>query len=230
MAIVIEPAHQTFGAHPRHACRIQPAGDGGKERARVLGKKRVDLGRIRQKRLVARILGIEDAQRVLLQPLLRFFGELILHRTEIVDQSRPPRLAACAVAQRVEVQGYIRDAQLLQELVRHRQQLDIGLRLARADHLGVDLVELAVAPLLRALVAEQRAVGRDLERRKLLPAVGEESARDPGGELGAQGERISAAILEGIHFLRHHIGGLAERAGEDLGLFEHRHFHPAEAV
>ena len=128
------------------------------------------------------------------------------------------------------MQGHVVNAQLLQQLIRHRQQLHIGLRLARADHLGVDLVELAVAALLRALVAEQRAVGGDLERRILLPAIGEVGARDARGELRAQGERIPAAVLEGIHLLRHHIGRLAQRTREHLGLFEHRHFHPAEAV
>ena len=51
-----------------------------------------------------------------------------------------------------------------------REQLDIGLRLGGADDLGVELVELAVAPFLRPLVAEGRAVGRDLQRRELLPA------------------------------------------------------------
>jgi len=102
------------------------------------------------------------------------------------------------------------DAQFLQQLIRHRQQLNIGLRLARADHFGVDLVELAVAALLRAFVTEQRPVGRDLQRRILLPAVGEEGARDPGGEFGAQGQRFPAAVVEGIHFFRHHIGRLTQ--------------------
>jgi len=70
------------------------------------------------------------------------------------------------------------------DLVRHYQQFDVRLRFARADNLGVDLVELAVAALLRAFVAEQRAVRRQLERCVLLPAIGEVGARDPGGEFG----------------------------------------------
>jgi hypothetical protein len=53
----------------------------------------------------------------------------------------------------------------LQQLIGHHQQLDIGGRFGRADHFGVDLVELAIAALLRALVAEQRTVRGQLDRR-----------------------------------------------------------------
>ena len=73
-------------------------------------------------------------------------------------------------------------------------------------------------------------MGGNLQRRVLLPAIGEVGARDPGGEFGAQGQRFIAAIAEGIHLLRHHIGGFADGAAEHFGLLEHRHFHAAEAV
>ncbi len=130
-------------------------------------------------RLVARVLRIEDAQRVLLEPLLRILAQRVARLAEVLDQCHAPGLAARRVAERVELQrDAVGNAQFLQQLVGHRQQFDVGLRLARADDLGVELVELAVAALLRALVAEQRAVGGDLERRVLLPAVGQEGARD----------------------------------------------------
>ena len=45
-----------------------------------------------------------------------------------------------------------------------------------------------------------------------------------------QRQRFPAAVFEAVHFLRHHVGGLAERAREHLGLLEHRHLDPAEAV
>ena len=128
------------------------------------------------------------------------------------------------------MQGHALDAEFLQELVGHRQQFDIGLRFSRTDDFRIDLVKLPVAALLRALVTEQRAVRRDLERRVLLPAVGQVSARDPGGEFGAQRQRIAAAVFERIHFLRHHIGGLADSAAEYFGFLEYRHFHTAKAV
>ena len=73
-------------------------------------------------------------------------------------------------------------------------------------------------------------MGRQLDRRVLLPAIRQEGARDPGGEFGAQRQRIAAAILERVHLLRDDIGRLADGAGEHFGLFEHRHLDPAEAI
>ena len=56
----------------------------------------------------------------------------------------------------------IGDAEFAQNLVRHCQQLDVGLRFGGTDDFSIDLVELAVAALLRAFVAEQRPMRRDL--------------------------------------------------------------------
>ncbi len=118
----------------------------------------------------------------------------------------------------------------MQKLIGKGEQFDVRRWLGRADHLGIELVELAEAALLRAFVAEQGPVGGDLERRILLPALAQKSARDARGEFGTQSERITAAILERIHLLRDDIGGFAERAREDRGRFEHGHLDPAEAV
>ena len=92
----------------------------------------------------------------------------------MVDQRGAPCLAAGGVAERVEFELHALDAKLGEQLRAEREQFDIGLRLARADDLGVELVELAEAALLRALVAEGGAVGRDLERGELLPAFAED--------------------------------------------------------
>ena len=61
-----------------------------------------------------------------------------------------------------------------QQLVGEGEQLDVGGGLGGADDLGVELVELAEAALLRALVAEGRALGGELQRRMLLPAFGDD--------------------------------------------------------
>ena len=45
-----------------------------------------------------------------------------------------------------------------------------------------------------------------------------------------QGQRFAAAVVERVHLLRNHVGRLAERAGEHLGLLEHRHLDAAETV
>lgn len=152
-------------------------------------------------------------------------------RLEMRHQPRTPRLARLGVAQGIELQRHaLGDAELVQQLVRHHQQLDVRRRFGRAQYLGVDLVELAIAPLLRPFVAEHRAAGRDLQRRMLLPAFGQERARDTCGELRPQGQRIAAAVGESVHLLRHDVGRLADRAGEDLGRLEHRQVDALETV
>ena len=148
----------------------------------------------------------------------------------MLDQRGAPGFAAVAIAERVEVQRDALDPQFLQKLVGHRQQFDICLWFPRADDLGVDLVELAIAALLRTLVAEQRPMRRDLERRMLLPAVRQKSARDPGSEFGPQRQAFPAAIVEGVHFLADDIGRLADRTAEHFGFLEHGHFDAAKAI
>ena len=112
-----------------------------------------------------------------------------------------------------------------------RDHLDVGARLGRAQHLEVDLVELALAALLRPLVAEHRAGGEELERQLLRQlAVGDEGAADAGGVFRPQRERFAAAIGEGVHLLGDDVGGLADAAREQLGELEDRRRHLAIAV
>ena len=114
-------------------------------------------------------------------------GQIAAMRLEMRDQRRPPGVARLGVAERVELQRHaVGDAELAQQLVGEDEQFDVGRRLGRADDLGVELVELAEAALLRPLVAEDRAVGGDLQRRVLLPAFGQIGAADAGGEFGPQ--------------------------------------------
>ena len=148
---------------------------------------------------------------------------------EIVDQRGAPRLARFGVAERVQLERHaIADPELLQELMAEAQNLDVGLRLGRADDLGVELVEFAEAAFLRALVAESRAVGRDLERRMLLPPFAQIGAADAGGEFGAKRDRLPAAILERVHFLGDDVGSLADGPGEDLRRLDRRHLDQLE--
>ena len=152
-------------------------------------------------------------------------------RLEMRDQRCTPRIARFSVAQRVELQRHaVGNAQFVQQLIRQHEQFDIRRRFGRTDHFGVDLMELTEAALLRAFVAEHGPVRRDLQRGILLPPLGQIGARDAGGEFGAQRQRIAAAILERVHFLRHDIGRFAERAREHGGRLEHGQFDALEAI
>ena len=150
----------------------------------------------------------------------------------IADQHLAIGGAALGIAQRIELQhAAIEDAQALEDVGRHRDHLDVGAGLGRAQHLEVDLMELALPALLRPLVAEHRTGGEDLQRQLLRQlAVGHEGAADAGGVFRPQGQRLAAAILEGVHLLGDHVGGLADAAGEQLGELEDRRRHLAIAV
>src|SRR5690606_37635179 len=96
--------------------------------------------------------------------------------------------------------------------------------------LDVDLVELAVATLLRPLVTEHRAHAPDLLALVVQQAVGDAGAHDAGGGLGTQRERVAAAVLERVHLLLDDVGHLADGALEELGALEQRQADLAVAV
>ena len=89
---------------------------------------------------------------------------------------------------------------------------------AGAEHLRADLPELAVAALLRALVAELRP---DVIELPGPPGLGERvldvRARDPGRVLGAHRHGAPAAVGERVHLLVDDVGRLADAPHEELG-------------
>ena len=95
-------------------------------------------------------------------------------------------------------------------MLAQRDHFHVCRRRARSQDLGIELVELAETALLRAFITEQRAPCGQLQRRQLLPAVFDVGARNAGGEFRAQAHGITAAILEFIHFLGNHVGGLTQ--------------------
>ncbi len=231
MPVIIQSAHQPTVARPRDARRVQPVGHRLEERRRFLGQIGIDIRRAVGDRPVARVFRIENPQRVLLQPRKAILRQLLTMRLEMRDQRLTPGIARRRIAQCVELERHaLADPQLAQQLVGEHQQLHVRLRLRRADDLGVDLVKLAIPPLLRAFVAEHRAVRRDLHRRVLLPAFGDERARDSRGKFRAQRQQVAAAIGKGVHLLRHHIRRFAHRPREHLGRLEHRQLDPPEAI
>src|SRR5207244_1824036 len=80
-----------------------------------------------------------------------------------------------------------------QPLHGHRDHLGVSLRLLEPDELDAGLVELAVAPDLRLVVAEDvREVG-EADRPRLVPEPGGDDARDLGRRDVAPGARGQGA-------------------------------------
>jgi hypothetical protein len=107
--------------------------------------------------------------------------------------------------------------------MQQQDHLGVERRVLRADRLGADLRELPVAPLLRALLAEERPDIPELHGLRVLVHPGlDVRASDRRRPLRPQRERASALVLEGEHLLLDDVGGIADRPAEDFGRFEDR--------
>ena len=130
--------------------------------------------------------------------------------------------AVVGLAERVEQQRHLAQAEPAVELPAERDHLDVEVRVVGAEHLDADLVELAVAAALRLLVPELRPGVPDLPRRR-RPVLHERPAH-AGGQLGPQRDVTAALVDEVVHLLRHHVGGVAD-ALEHAEVLEQRRDH-----
>ena len=149
------------------------------------GQRFRDAGRVGDEPSIALVLRVEDAQRVPRQPEPAVVRQLLPAGLEVVDQAFAVGGAAVAVAEGVELQrAGPADVQLVEDVGRELDDLDVCLRSGDADDLDIDLMELALAALLRALVAKYRPAREELERRVLAQPAGNERPRHAGGEFG----------------------------------------------
>ena len=101
------------------------------------------------------MVGVEGAQRVDVDPLAHVLGELALVGAQVrlqLLEIGAPRLQRAEAAEPQLDPG---DAELAEQVGEQDDRLGVGERRVAADRLGADLVELAVAAGLRALVAEE---------------------------------------------------------------------------
>ena len=115
------------------------------------------------------------------------------------------------LAERVEQQRDLAQAERLEEAPAEGDDLDVEVRVVDAEHLDADLVELPVAAALRLLVAEVGAGVPRLPRRRR--AVLDERPAHAGRLLGTQGDVATAEVGELVHLLGDDVGGLADAAG-----------------
>ena len=138
--------------------------------------------------------------------------------------------ARVGVADARQVQPHAGQAEPRVEVREQVDQLGVDRGVVGADRLRADLAVLAVAARLRRLVAEHRAGVPELHRlRQLVHAVLEIGAAHGRRALRAQRQRAAAAVLERVHLLAHDVGGLADRAHEQVGVLEDRGVDLAEA-
>jgi hypothetical protein len=131
--------------------------------------------------------------------------------------------AAFGVAERVKFQGDSAfETEGGQDVPPAGNHLGIGQRFGGADQLQADLVELAGAAFLWALVSEHRSGIEHLLGQRLGEAVGNQGTADAGSAFRAQGQAFTAAIGKAVHLLGDDVRGLSQGAGEDGGLLKDR--------
>ena len=150
---------------------------------------------------------------------------------KVGDQLGAVRSTSRAVAERVDLEADASEAEPLPESARHHDHLDVDVWAGVAQRLHTDLMELAVAALLRALVAEHGPHVPKPARAVVEQTVLDGGAHAAGGALGAQGQLLAVErILERIHLLLDDVGDLADGALEQGRRLDQRHADRAVAV
>src|SRR5690606_19643611 len=93
VAIVVEAADQRRRTLPGDARRLKPLADLAEIVLRFARKVVVDLRRIGHERLVARVLAVEDAQRIAVEAVLAVLRQIRAIGAEVGHERRPPALA-----------------------------------------------------------------------------------------------------------------------------------------
>ncbi len=208
MAVVVEAADELAVDGERNA-QGREAGLHRREVRRRIGT--VELGDLRRGGHECSIVGalrVEYTQRVLLQRDLALLAERLEVGLEVRLQRSDVSRAVGRLAERVEQQRHLLQPEGTEELPAEGDDLHVEVRVVGAEHFDAHLVELAVPPPLRLLVAELRAGVPDLPRRER--AMLHERPADGRGELGSQRDVAAAFVDEVVHLLGHHIGGVAD--------------------
>ena len=164
-------------------------------------------------------LRVEHPQRVDRERLAGLRAQLAAVVVEESTQRVEVRGPRRGIAERVEQQAVPAQPERAEEAVEQRDDLDVEVRVHRAERLDADLVVLPVPTGLRRLGPEVRRDVPDLPRCR-RPVL-DERTHDRAGALGAQREPPSAAVFELVHLLLHDVGRLAD-TGEHLVVLEHR--------
>ena len=163
--------------------------------------------------LAALFLAVEQAKRILVKSCLAVFTELALLGFEEFDELLPILRTAVRIADGVQMEIEILQSEFMENFASHRDDFCIRERRGRTEDFQTKLVEFTVAAGLGTVIAEH---GADVEHLMhllvsihLMFQIRADSRRCI---FRAQGDRAIASVLEGIHFLRHDVGGIADAA------------------
>ena len=151
-------------------------------------------------------------------------------RLQVGHQRLPVLAPRRAVAQRVELQlNGVGQAQLAPQAGTEQNVLGVHVRAGDPKRLHADLVKLALAALLRPLVAKHRA-GVPQSLGYVQQALLDGCPHATGRALGTQGQVLTVAVVEAVHLPLDDIGDLADGAAEQLGFLDQGQANLAIAV
>ena len=189
----------------------------------VVGFEKVeDRGRTRDGFAILRILGVENAQRVVGEALLRVLAEVRLFRLEVGAKGIPVARARSVATERIHAYFEVFDAERAEDPDEHVDHFGVHAGPRIAVNLGSCLPELTIATALGLLGAKHRAEVVEAAHGLLrVERVADVSPRDAGRAFGAQRDRLVTA-LEREHLLFDDLGRVTDRAHEEVERLEER--------
>ena len=126
-----------------------------------------------------------------MQPALGFGVERVDVRLKIGDQVGAVAQSLAGVADRVQFETDVFQAEVIPQPPAHHDQLAVDVGAGETDRFGAELEELAVAAALRPLVAEHRALVPQAFRAVVGQVVLEHGAHGAGRAFRAQGQQVA---------------------------------------
>jgi hypothetical protein len=163
------------------------------------------------------VLAVKNPQRVGLYPSLAIFAKPVLPAPEEILDLLLIGKPTGRVSQGIDLEADVLEFQGCKKAHQHDQNFRVSLCFLNPQDLSIDLMELAVPPLLRAFVPEhgpdEIIFAHGLLNVKTMLEVG---THDGGGGFGPQSQRIPVAVGKSIHFFSHDVRGLTDGPGKKL--------------
>ena len=222
VAVVIQPAHQAG---------IQPKGDpqGGQallhsfKALAALKAESISQGWcVLQQSLSVLVLRIQDAKGIGAEPGLGIEIQCLRALFQPTHQRRAIGLAILGRTQAVELKLKATHPKTGQQIPGKGDHLNVAAGALRTEPLHTDLVKLTLAPGLGTLVTEHRACVPKLLRTLTEQTVLQRSPHHRRCTFRAKRAGSIAAILEAVHLLADHIGGLTDPPTKQIGCLQQR--------
>src|SRR5690606_16704448 len=144
--------------------------------------------------------------------------EFIDVRLEVRDEGLAVRDPLRQLAERIDLERYPGQPQVVPEPLAQQDDLAVRVRPSEAERLGAHLVELAIAALLRTLMAEHRPGVPEPLGAVVQQVVLDRCPHDARGGLRTKGKRFTIErIDEGVHLFLDDVRDFADAAHEEPG-------------